>query len=49
MLLTVQMMDIITEIHHGFDLSKLGHETDKGNDSFIKTSYALETIINTLD
>lgn len=49
LLLLVQMTDIITELTHGADLSKLGHQTDKGNDLFIKTSYALEIILNNPD
>lgn len=49
MVLTVQMTDIITQLNHGSDLSKLGHEADKGNDLFIKTSYALETMLNNPD
>jgi hypothetical protein len=43
------MTDIISEINHEFDLSKLDHETDKGNDSFIKTSYIVDIILSNLD
>ena len=49
MVLTVQMTDTITQLNHGSDLSKLSHENDKGNDLFIKTSYALETMLNNPD
>lgn len=49
MVLTVQMTDIMTQLNHGSDLSKLSHENDKGNDLFIKTSYALETMLNNPD
>lgn len=49
MVLTVQMTDKITQLNHGSDLSKLSHEIDKGNDLFIKTSYALETMLNNPD